>query len=76
MNLGHINKFEIKIVIELAVLVQIFQTTRNLVISCCCFAQEFIKKCMKNYNIWAQPLVSSLDRGLGFVKLPNENNFT
>ena len=38
LNLGHSDKFEIKIK-KLAVVVHILQATQNLVISRCCFAE-------------------------------------
>ena len=39
MNLGHRNKFEIEFK-KLAVVAHVLQTTQNLVISRCCFAED------------------------------------
>ena len=39
LNLGHIDKSEIKIK-KIAVGVHVLQTTQNLVISRCCFAED------------------------------------
>ena len=49
-------------------MVQVLQTTQNLVISRCCFVEDGKEKCTKNYNARAHLLFCSLN--LLFSDLP------
>ena len=54
----------------LAIVVRVPQTTQNLVISRCCFAEDGKKKCTKIYNARAKPLFYSLNLQLSYQPRP------
>ena len=60
LNLGQGETFQIKIK-KLAVVVHVLQTTHNLVISRCCFAEDGKEMYTKNYNARAHLLFCSLN---------------
>ena len=60
---------------KLSVVIHVLQTTQNLVISRCCFAENG-KKCTKNYNTPAQPLPCSLRLPYTFRGVSRPNRIT